>query len=125
MQYLRGNVSSCSPEHVEIFPEDRDPPEEGGRLQPEEHAGEAGQVELPPGQRDLRLRENCPSLVDDEDCGENGCQVPVGVQSPQITQFVDPHCENLFHNISEETEDEQDPGSRGHPSLLIFDILMS
>ena len=104
---------------MEIFPEDWDPAKQCGRLEPEEHAGHAGQVELPASQRDLARGENSPGLVDDEDCGENGGQVPVGVRPSQVTQLTDPDCEGLFHHVSQEAEDDQDPDSRGNLSLLI------
>ena len=52
---------------MEIFPQDRDPPEEFGRLEPEEEAGYAGQVELPAGQRDVGGGEDGPRV----DTGEN------------------------------------------------------
>ena len=103
---------------MDIYPEDRDPPEDDGHLAPEQEAGDAGHVELPAGQGDLTAGEHDPLLVDDEDYGENLGQVPVGVPSPQVTQPADPDCEGFFPNRNEEAEDEQDPGSLGDPSLV-------
>ena len=76
-------------------------------------------MELPAGQRDVGGGEDGPGLVDDEDGGRDGGQVPVGVQAPQVTQLS---FEGLFHYIKEEAEEKKDPDSLGHTSLVIFHI---